>query len=231
MFEPAVGSSDSSLIVPEARNHSEFVQWIKGIDLNETPAWSGLPNNVEKIVKERQGNSLLAKIKMIQGTGDDLGAEEGKDEGKSAWLVALQTKCKKMIEILPTQLELLNRTSQAIQNPLFRFLEREVTVASSLLDIVKRDLVLLIDMCAGKRKSTNALKKLAEELFADMIPKTWRKYTVANISATAWVTDFVKRVVQLKVLSGKTDFGQSGLWLGGLLFPEAYLTATRQSVA
>jgi len=33
------------------------------------------------------GNTLLAKIKLIQGTGDDLGADDGGDEGKSAWLV------------------------------------------------------------------------------------------------------------------------------------------------
>lgn len=32
-------------------------------------------------------------------------------------------------------------------------------------------------------------------------------------------------------MSQAPDFGQSGLWYGGLLFPEAYLTATRQSVA
>ena len=48
---------------------------------------------------------------------------------------------------------------------------------------------------------------------------------------TAWVNDFVKRVEQLKKLSASKDFGQSGLWYGGLLFPEAYLTATRQAVA
>jgi len=64
-----------------------------------------------------------------------------------------------------------------------------------------------------------------------VIPNSWRKYTVANITVPVWVNDFVKRVVQLKKLSKQPDFGQSGLWLGGLLFPEAYLTATRQSVA
>jgi len=74
-------------------------------------------------------------------------------------------------------------------------LEREVVVASSLLDVVKKDLVMLIEMCSGKRKSTNILKMLAENLFADLIPTSWRKYTVANISATMWVSDFVKRVV------------------------------------
>ena len=100
-----------------------------------------------------------------------------------------------MLELLPTQLELLNRTAQAIQNPLFRFLEREVTVASTLLDVVKRDLVLMIEMCSGKRKSTNILKMLAENIFGDLIPVSWRKYTVANMSATAWVSDFVKRVI------------------------------------
>lgn len=54
LFEPAVGASeDETLVVPEARSHAEFVTWIKGIQLAETPAWSGLPNNVEKIVRER----------------------------------------------------------------------------------------------------------------------------------------------------------------------------------
>jgi len=37
-------------------------------------------------------------------------------------------------------LELLTRTAQAITNPLFRFLEREVTVASQLLDLLVEDL-------------------------------------------------------------------------------------------
>jgi len=51
-------------------------------------------------------------------------------------------------------------------------------------------------MCAGKRKSTNVLKILAENVYADVIPTKWRQYyTVANISVTAWVSDFVKRVV------------------------------------
>ena len=90
---------------------------------------------------------------------------------------------------------------------------------------------MILELCKGVRKSTNVLKQLAEDIHADTIPKSWRKYTIANISVTAWVIDFIKRVEQLKVLSASKDFGQSGLWFGGLLFPEAYLTATRQAVA
>jgi len=85
-----------------------------------------------------------------------------------------------------------------------------------------------LELCTGVRKQTNYLKQLAEDLHAEVIPKQWRaKYIVANISATAWIVDFVKRVDQLKVLTASKDFGKSGLWFGGLLFPEAYLTATR----
>lgn len=58
------------------------MQWIRAISLAETPAWSGLPNNVEKIVKERQGINLLANTRLIQGTGDDLGGDDA-DDGKS----------------------------------------------------------------------------------------------------------------------------------------------------
>jgi dynein heavy chain 1 len=102
---------------------------------------------------------------------------------------------------------LLKRTAQSITNPLFRFLEREVTVASSLLDQVRNDLNMILEMCKGIRKSTNVLKHLAEDIHADTIPKAWRKYTIANISVTAWVIDFIKRVEQLKVLSTSKDFG------------------------
>jgi dynein heavy chain 1 len=107
-----------------------------------------------------------------------------------------------MINLCPGQLDRLKRTEKLIKNPLFRFLDREVTVASNLLDTVRRDLSMLIEMCQGERKSTQQLKSLAEELHADVIPNKWRKYVVPNISATIWLNDFVKRVEQLKKLSG-----------------------------
>jgi len=89
----------------------------------------------------------------------------------------------------------------------------------------------VLELCKGLRKQTNILKQQSEDLHSETIPKQWRKYVVANITATAWIIDLVKRVEQLKRLSESKDFGQSGLWFGGLCFPEAYLTATRQYIA
>lgn len=112
-----------------------------------------------------------------------------------------------MIDRLPGQLDLLHRDEKSIQNPLFRFLEREVTVTSNLLDSVKADLIAVLQLTKGKRKQTNVLKQLCEDLHQEQIPKQWRRYVVANITATAWIIDFVKRVEQLKLLSTSKDFG------------------------
>ena len=133
LFDKPVGSEIDVLKVPEGmKSHKDYLSWVKKIDMVETPAWSGLPNNVEKIVRQRQAVKLISNIKVIQGTGDDLSATESSD--KSSWLSELHVRLEKMLAMLPTQLELLVRTAQAITNPLFRFLEREVTVASNLLD-------------------------------------------------------------------------------------------------
>ncbi len=68
-------------------------------------------------------------------------------------------------------------------------------------------------------------------MHADVIPKRWRRYNIANINVSEWIDDFKKRIEQLLKLSGSKDFGRTGMWFGGLLFPEAFMTATRQSVA
>lgn len=87
-------------------------------------------------------------------------------------------------------------------------------------------------MCEGTRKSTNELRLIGEQIFTEIPPVKWNKYKVSDgIQVTAWVTDFVKRVNQLERLKQDPAFGKGGLWFGGLLYPEAFLTATRQAVA
>lgn len=64
------------------------------------------------------------------------------------------------------------------------------------------------------------------------MPSHWKKYTVLpSITASEWLRDFTKRVEQLQVLSKREDFGRSGIWLGGLVSPGAFLIASQQSTA
>jgi dynein heavy chain 1 len=58
------------------------------------------------------------------------------------------------MEFLPHKLEKMKRVGNLVKNPLFRFLEREVTVLSDLLKIVRNDLDMVGELCTGDRKST-----------------------------------------------------------------------------
>lgn len=189
---------NSIITLPDLKGHRQFHDWIKALPDVESPAWSGLPMNVEKLVKERLTQRTVDNFKLLQSTGEEIEEkkESSKKEGedKAKWLVELQEKVEALLGSLPPPLTLLQRTAQSITNPLFRFLEREVTVSSQLLEMVRSDMHMLIELCKGERKSTNILKELARELHADLIPKRWRRYTVATVPVTIWVNDFIRRI-------------------------------------
>lgn len=46
-----------------------------------------------------------------------------------------------------------------------------------------------------------------------------------------WIPNLSRRLGQLERISQWTSFTDTEVWLGGLFFPEAYITATRQAVA
>ncbi len=43
--------------------------------------------------------------------------------------------------------------------------------------------------------------------------------------------DFSKRLKQLNYMISNSNFRHQGIWLGGIMFPEAFMTATRQMAA
>lgn len=68
--------------------------------------------------------------------------------------------------------------------------------------------------------------------YAGTIPDHWRKYKVHKVmSVSEWIPNFGRRLAQLDHISGLNDLNNIEVWLGGLFYPEAYITATRQAVA
>ncbi|KAJ2510707.1 dynein heavy chain, partial [Coemansia sp. RSA 2049] len=135
------------------------------------------------------------------------------------------------------------------QTPLLRVIERENAVARSLLAQVRRDLAQLRAVCRGELKQTNHLRRLLADFGAGCVPRAWAgTYTVPrDCSLTAWVADFASRLEQSRELVERIERSRSQshsspgaavreiqthrVWLGGLLHPEAFVTATRQAVA
>lgn len=119
-----------------------------------------------------------------------------------------------------------------MNNPLFRFLERETTVASKLLNVITKYSGEIQEMCSGKTLATNVLRELCKDIHSDAIPKMWVSFTIdPTLNLTNYVIDLQKRFEQFNRLIKTPNYHRSGVWFGGLLYPEAYMTATRQFIA
>ena len=51
------------------------------------------------------------------------------------------------------------------------------------------------------------------------------------MAASEWIANLAHRLTQLDTIAGLDNLSNVEVWLGGLFFPEAYITATRQAVA
>lgn len=51
------------------------------------------------------------------------------------------------------------------------------------------------------------------------------------MAVSEWILNFARRLAQLNEIAGMDNLTNVEVWLGGLFFPEAYITATRQAVA
>ena len=233
LFKTSSENQSNVLKIPDKTTNSGFIEWINSLPNVESPEWSGLPNNAEKLVRETASNRFITEMNKIQGVEDE-GLGVGDSPGQktqASWLVIVQEKSTKLLKALPLQVKPLVGNKQSNNDPIFRFLLREVAVASKLLNKVRDDLDQLILMSKGESKSTNELRDIAKNIFNDSVPKVWQIYSTLELNVTEWILDLKNRINQLNKITQAKDFGRSGLWLGGLIFPEAYLTATRQSVA
>lgn len=49
-------------------------------------------------------------------------------------------------------------------------------------------------MIKGEVLSTNETKKLAKDLYNDIIPQVWKKYNSIKMPINEWILDFKKRL-------------------------------------
>lgn len=57
--------------MPEAIRQSQYVEWIEKLPNVESPAWSGLPVNAEKILKEQNTERALNLLWSLQDVNDE----------------------------------------------------------------------------------------------------------------------------------------------------------------
>ncbi|OEH78569.1 dynein heavy chain related [Cyclospora cayetanensis] len=189
-------------------------------------------------------------------TPTEEGSSRDADSLATSWLALLIPVIQTCLTTLPEKLPSLKRTDDLLQNPMFRCFEREITVGVRLCALIRESLGELMLVCKGEKKITNSLRDLATLISSSKVPAEWSQVYVSSqeLTVTEWIEDFCRRLMQLSLvarefgtqdqdiqmeaamhlLSRQRDNGeltQSRIWLGGMFFPSAYLTATRQAVA
>ncbi|KAG8867814.1 hypothetical protein FRC20_004812 [Serendipita sp. 405] len=235
---PRLDVSKSILMVPEGTKMEHFLTWVNGLPEREPPTWLSLPPTAERVIAVSQGRDMLNKLRKMRTLDDDDDATDAKSSihttsnQQPAWMRALLANCNEWLSLLPSSITKLPRQSSDSQDPLYRFFMREAIVGSKLLRQVRKDLQDLVQVCRGEMKQTNHLRSLMSQLAKGTIPTHWKQYKVPKAMAVAgWIPDFGHRLAQLDKVAQLGTFTGLTVWLGGLFFPEAYITATRQAVA
>lgn len=233
-----LASGKEALQSPDGRKRDQFLEWIENLPAKGNPTWVGLPVHAEQMLRINRAQHTLSRWLMLQGNTGHPKGEKGASSGgqrKRASvlknpLAELGEKVKLMLANLPDSLEPMRRNESSLRDPLWRCYDREVGFGRSVLKKVKEDLERLQAACVGG-KTTNDVRQLIQDMNTDQVPKAWKSYAVADASATEWLADLVKRLEQLKVVVSCSSLQEHKLWYGGLFFPEAFLTASRQAVA
>ncbi|KAH9486661.1 Cytoplasmic dynein 1 heavy chain 1 [Psilocybe cubensis] len=224
------------LSAPEGTKIEHFLTWVQALPDREPPSWLSLPPTAERVIAIAQGNELLGKLrkmKMLADDDDELVTAAAKSQtSQPAWMRTLLERCREWLGQLPAQFNILPKQSGEHQDPLYRLFAREGDIGRKLLGSVRKDLDNVVKVCLGELKQTNHLRTLMSSLTKGSIPEHWRRYKVnKSMAVSAWIADFARRLAQLDNIATLDNLSNTEVWLGGLFFPEAYITATRQAVA
>jgi len=230
-------TKEHDLKSPDARKREQFLQWIEELPTKGNPTWIGLPVHAEQMLRINRANHTLARWLALQSSAAPVpktgrGGSRRRSSALANPLIELLTRVEQMLGTLPEDVPTMDRTETSLKDPLWRCFDREMGHGKSLLSKVRADLSLLRGACEGSAKTTNEIRQLISDMNTDAVPKQWRAYAVHDtITVTEWIADFKRRLDQLQELCICANLQKYVLWFGGLFFPEAFLTATRQAIA
>ncbi|RDB29164.1 Cytoplasmic dynein 1 heavy chain 1 [Hypsizygus marmoreus] len=247
LFTPAAYNVDFSLVpshsgsqlleAPDGTKMDHFLSWVQALPDREPPSWLSLPPTAERVIAIAQGNELLGQLRKMRMLADDdedatpTDAAKAQTSQQPAWMRTLLERCREWLNQLPSQFNTLAKQT-GDSEPLYRLFSREGAIGRRLLDQVRKDLADVVKVCQGELKQTNHLRTLMSSLTKGTIPTDWRRYKVHKAMAVSgWIADFARRLAQLDGIASMDNLNNVEVWLGGLFFPEAYITATRQAVA
>ena len=232
------------IFAPEGTTKRDFELWTDALPIYNSPVWLGLPATAEQRLLSTQGASILRGLLQIQDDLDvsaSLLASPSPSESdafassSSHWLASCTASIEQWLSLLMVQVREPEPTSSLLQNPLYRCLTRELQLMRRQQRCIVDDLKLLLAWSQNKIQSTHPLRLLLRQIAQDHVPEHWLAAGLSTQRANCalWMQDFTLRCQHFAELSIQSleQIRKSGIWLGGLFHPEAFITAMGQQVA
>ncbi|OLY80070.1 Cytoplasmic dynein 1 heavy chain 1 [Smittium mucronatum] len=192
-------------------------------------------------------NASITEVYDSKDTGEKISSSHNQENTLviPSFSHVIKPLCETYLEILsPLKLSPPNICDDStIKGSLQRAFEREYLSGYSLFNTVTRDLDQLLKVCAGTLKLTNHTRDLVASFASSEVPGHWaQSYVLSHgIQLNEWISDFSKRVKQLsdKFFDAVNMNDEEllahnvldNIWMGGLFYSDAFVTATRQAAA
>ena len=256
-----VSSAVTLLTFPDGFSRSAFETWISSLPNNASPSFLGLPATAENQLQSLAGHQLLSRLSVLMDDDLDQLLTQESTESDGDQVSYDQRHLSSIVESIQQFRSSLppdewvnalvayadaNSASDVRASPLGRAITREIAKGIELLHIVLKDIATLRGFCDGSLKTTNVIRDLLSSFVKNAAPLRWRLESpgASAVSLSAWIGDFSKKCNFLReyfggvlpvVTAGKTTVlsppRDLSYWLGGMFFPEAFITATRQLTA
>jgi dynein heavy chain 1 len=241
--------------MPDCVDQAGYLSWVQSLPNSNPPTWLGLPPTAEGHMLTAQGGRVLSKLMMLQdvlGAADDSGAaaaDVAPTPTVSSTAGGASGKLKVLLGTVEGWLGALGKATggaardgmraPAALTVLERCLSREVDVGRGLVGRLEADLRAAAALLRGQSKASKATRDLVGALAVDSTPKEWARAApggAQGMGAGAFVADLCRRARHAQellrlVVGGTKGRADMRVWLGGLFYPEAFITATRQATA
>jgi dynein heavy chain len=229
--------------IPDAQEHPRFMEYINKMPPNDGPAIFGLHPNADLSFR------LLESIAMINVLLDTMPKEAGGAGGMSREDIVKEKIEKELLPMLPVDFIMID-VQEKLRNlrgpkglgesgkfdliPLNIFLYQELQRFQSVLTIVRRTMIDMIDAIDGSIIMTPDIVDSINMVFDFRVPKKWQydptgaEISWLTASLAGWLKGLLDRHFQLNNWIFKER--PPSFWMTGFFNPQGFLTSMKQEV-
>ncbi|EER06065.1 dynein heavy chain, putative [Perkinsus marinus ATCC 50983] len=224
-------SISGTYFAPKEGTLSSYMEYIRGLPINQTPEVFWLHNNANLTAAINEGMEILRTAVMLMpktGGGD---SEEGEKEKTPEEIYG--EKAAEIVASLPKNFDVdaVQRTYPVRYDQcLNTVLVQELLKCNKLLDRLRDTLVNLQKAVKGLVVFSPDLEEVAEGLLSNKVPSVWAKVSYPSLKPLgSYVADFLQR---LQFFDGWVESdAPSVFWFSGFFFQQAFLTGVLQNFA